>query len=178
MGVSSNSGADGFVRIGWIIGSHGLHGAIRVRIDDADSTVLATLKRLFVETAQGRREFALRQATSLGRDRFRAVLETVEDADAAEALKGCPVIAAVSDLPPLGEGEYYYFQLMGAEVTLTDGRRLGTIADIFSTGANEVWAVREGEREILVPVIADVVKAMDLGARRVTIEPLPGLLDD
>jgi ribosomal 30S subunit maturation factor RimM len=37
--------------------------------------------------------------------------------------------------------------------------------------------VREGEREVLVPVINDVVKAMDLAARRVTIEAVPGLLD-
>lgn len=175
--VSPNSGADGFLTIGRITGSHGLHGAVRVRMDDPDSTILTTLERLFIETAEGRREFALRHATSLGRGRFRVVLETVGDVDAAQALRGHLVVAAIADLPPLGEGEFYYFQLIGAEVMLTDGRRLGTIAEIFSTGANDVWTVRDGEREVLVPVIADVVKAMDLEARRVTIEPLPGLLD-
>jgi 16S rRNA processing protein RimM len=175
--ASASAGADGFLPIGHVTGSHGLRGAMRIRMDDADSTILTTLARLFVETDTGRREFAIRRATSLGRGQFRVVLEGIENADAAQALKGCAVIAAVADLPPLGEGEFYYFQLMGAEVMLTDGRRLGTIAEIFSTGANDVWTVRDGEREVLVPVIADVVKAMDLDARRVTIEPLPGLLD-
>jgi len=37
--------------------------------------------------------------------------------------------------------------------------------------------VRDGEREFLIPVIEDVVKAMDFPAGRVTIEPIPGLLD-
>ena len=76
-------------------------------------------------------------------------------------------MVAAADLPPLGEGKFYYFQLAGAEVMLTDGRRLGTIEDIMSTGAHDVWVVRDGEREVLVPVIADVVKAIDLGRGRV-----------
>ena len=60
---------------------------------------------------------------------------------------------------------------------LTDGSRLGAIEEIFSNGANDVWVVRDGEREFLIPVIEDVVKSIDFAARRVTIEPIPGLLD-
>ena len=60
---------------------------------------------------------------------------------------------------------------------LTDGSRLGTIEEIFSNGAHDVWVVRDGEREFLIPVIEDVVKGMDFTTRRVTIEPIPGLLD-
>ncbi|HZO81426.1 MAG TPA: ribosome maturation factor RimM [Candidatus Binataceae bacterium] len=169
--------ADGFVRLGRVAAPHGLHGALRVRTDDPASTTLATLKRLYLETAEGRREFRLGRATSLGAGQFRVVLEGVADIDAAAALKGCAVMAPLADLPPLGEGEFYYFQLLGAEAMLTDGRRLGAIAEIFSAGANDVWVVRDGAREVLVPVIADVVRGIDVGARRVTIEPVPGLLD-
>lgn len=175
--AAAGQGADGFIRIGQISAPHGLHGALRIRTDDPQSTTLATLKRVYLETPSGRREFALSRATSLGAGQFRVVLEGVADIDAALALKGCAVMAAVVDLPPLGEGEFYYFQLVGAEAVLTDGRRLGAIAEIFSAGANDVWVVRDGGREVLVPVIADVVKGIDLGARRVTIEPVPGLLD-
>jgi 16S rRNA processing protein RimM len=169
--------ADGLLRVGYIAGSHGLHGAMRVRTDDPGSTTLAALKRLFVETAAGRREFKVLGSSALSAGNQRIILEGIGDADAAEALRGGTVMVAAADLPPLGEGEFYYFQLVGAEVMLTDGRRLGTIEDIMSTGAHDVWVVRDGEREVLVPVITDVVKAMDLGARRVTIEAVPGLLD-
>jgi 16S rRNA processing protein RimM len=171
--------ADGLLRIGYVAGSHGLHGALRVRTDDPGSTTLDTLKRLFVENAAGgRREFKVLGVSALGAGNQRVMLEGIGDADAAEALRGGVVMVAVADLPPLGEGQFYYFQLAGAEVMLTDGRRLGTIEDIMSTGAHDVWVVRDGAREVLVPVIADVVKAMDLGARRVTIEAVPGLLDN
>jgi 16S rRNA processing protein RimM len=169
--------ADGLLRVGYIAGSHGLHGALRVRTDDPGSTTLAALKRLFVETAAGRREFKVLGSSALSAGNQRVILDGIGDADAAEALRGSAVMVVAADLPPLKEGEFYYFQLAGAEVMLTDGRRLGTIEDIMSTGAHDVWVVRDGEREVLVPVISDVVKAMDLGARRVTIEAVPGLLD-
>ena len=60
----------------------------------------------------------------------------------------------MADLPALKAGEFYYFRLAGAEVMLTDGRRLGMIEEVIATGANDVWVVRDGEREVLVPVIA------------------------
>jgi 16S rRNA processing protein RimM len=179
--------ADGLLRIGYVAGSHGLHGAVRVRTDDPGSTTLLTLKRLFVQTGDGQRgfeapefklsEFEILDATTLSAGHHRIMLEGVGDAGTAKALRGSAVMVAVADLPPLAEGEFYYFQLAGAEVMLTDGRRLGTIEDIMSTGAHDVWVVRGGEREVLVPVISDVVKAMDLAARRVTIEAVPGLID-
>jgi len=170
------------LRIGYVAGSHGLHGALRVRTDDPRSTTLFTLKRLFVETAAGQREIKVREfkvldASALSVGNHRVMLEGIGDAEAAATLRGGAVMVAAADLPPLGDGEFYYFQLAGAEVMLTDGRRLGTIEDIMSNGAHDVWVVRDGEREVLVPVVSDVVKAMDLAARRVTIEAVPGLLD-
>jgi 16S rRNA processing protein RimM len=169
--------ADGLLRVGYVAGSHGLHGALRVRTDDSGSTTLSALKRLFLETADGRREFKVLGSSTLSAGNHRVILEGVDDAITAEAMRGSVVMVAVADLPPLKEGEFYYFQLAGAEVMLTDGRRLGIIEEIMSTGAHDVWVVRDGEREVLVPVISDVVKAMDLDARRVTIEAVPGLLE-
>jgi 16S rRNA processing protein RimM len=87
------------------------------------------------------------------------------------------VLVELSDLPPLKPGEFYYFQVVGIEVHLSDGRRLGKIEDVFSTGANDVWVVRVNGREVLIPVIADVVKEIDIAGRRAIVEPIPGLLE-
>ena len=81
------------------------------------------------------------------------------------------------DLPPKAPGEFYYYEAIGCAVTTTDGRLIGVIEDVFATGANDVWVVRDGATEVLVPVIENVVKSMDLGARRMVVEAVPGLLD-
>jgi 16S rRNA processing protein RimM len=168
---------DGLIRIGYVAGSHGLHGAIRVRTEDPDSRTIDSVKRLFFENSGIRREMRVIESSGLGVGAHRLVLEGVEDSGAADAMRGSAVLVSASDLPTLKEGEFYYFQLAQAEVMLTDGTRLGIIEDIISAGANDIWVVRAGEREIMVPVISEVVKKIDLEARRVTIEPVPGLLE-
>jgi 16S rRNA processing protein RimM len=105
-------------------------------------------------------------------------LAGVADANAAEALKGGVVMVPRASLPPPKPREFYYFQAIGCEVFLTDHTRLGTIAEVFSNGAHDVMVVRGEQREILVPVIEDIVKSIDLEARRVVIESVPGLLED
>ena len=74
----------------------------------------------------------------------RMTLEGVADIDAAEALKGAVVMLAAEDVPPAKPGEFYYYEAIGCEVFLTDGSRLGTIEEVFSNGAQDIWVVRDG----------------------------------
>ena len=48
---------------------------------------------------------------------------------------------------------------------------------MFWTGLNDVLVVRDEEREHLIPVITDVIRIVDRNARRIVIEPMPGLLE-
>src|SRR5213080_206622 len=68
-------------------------------------------------------------------------------------------------------------EVVGFRVETTGGESLGAVAETFPTGLNDVWVVRGGGREHLIPVVADVVRAIDRATRRIVIEPLPGLLD-
>jgi 16S rRNA processing protein RimM len=104
-------------------------------------------------------------------------LEGVTTCEAAEALRGSTVFVAEEELPPAGVDEFYNFRAIGCDVITTEGRRLGTVAEIFETGANDVLVVRDGATEVLIPVIADVVKNLDFADRRILIEAVPGLLD-
>jgi 16S rRNA processing protein RimM len=165
------------LRVGRITGAHGLKGAIRFRPDNPASDTLEQVARVFLESAGQAREFRLTGMTRLNATTLRITLEGVADVNAAESLKGALVMLATEDVPAAKPGEFYYYEAIGCEVFLTDGSRIGTIEEIFSTGAHDIWVVRDSEREVLVPVIEDVVKAMDFAARRVTIEAIPGLLD-
>lgn len=164
------------LRVGRISGTHGLKGALRFRPDNPDSETLEQVKRVFLERGGEPREFRITSMTPLNAATRRITLEGIADIDAAEALKGAVVMLADEDVPAAKPGEFYYYEAIGCEVFLTDGSRLGAIEEVFSNGAQDIWVVRDGEREVLVPVIEDIVKAMDFAARRVTIEAIPGLL--
>ncbi|CAM3753050.1 ribosome maturation factor RimM [Alkalicoccus chagannorensis] len=78
----------------------------------------------------------------------------------------------------LDEGEYYYFQITGLEVWTDQKEYIGKIKEIMSPGANDVWVVqREGQKDLLLPYIDDVVKQIDLERNFVIITPMEGLLD-
>lgn len=178
-GNPPKSPAEKLIPIGRLIGAHGLKGALRLRLEGDDLEILRSLGRVFVNLSGGGapREYRVLAITSLGRNSIRLQLEGVVTCEQAEALKGNLVMAAESDLPPPAENEFYYYRAIGCDVVLTDGRVIGKVEEIFSTGANDVLVVRGEGREVLVPVIADVVKAVDLDAGRITIEAVPGLLD-
>jgi 16S rRNA processing protein RimM len=165
------------LRVGRIAGAHGLGGALRVRPDNPDSDTLDNVTRVYLEQDGATREFALLDARRINRTTVRIVLGGVDGPERAEQLRGAALMVAVADLPPAGPGEFYYYQLIGCEVVTTLGRRLGTVEEVFSGGANDVLVVRDGGAEILVPVIENVVKAIDLEGRKVTVEAVPGLID-
>jgi len=101
----------------------------------------------------------------------------IDTIDAATPLVGCVLAVREQDLPAPEPGEVYVYQLAGLEVVTNSGERLGTVERSFSTGANEVLVVQDGPREVLIPMIADVIRSIDLAGHRVVIDPIPGLLD-
>jgi len=165
------------IRVGIVTGAHGLRGALRMRSDNPDAGLLEEIGRVLIASpGENPNDYKILSAAALGRG-VRLELEGVTDANQAESLRGAEVFVAKDDLPPAKANEFYHYQVIGCSVVLADGQRIGTIEEVFSTGANDVFVVRDGSREVLVPVIADVVKSIDVDARRVTIDAVPGLLD-
>jgi 16S rRNA processing protein RimM len=68
------------------------------------------------------------------------------------------------DLPPLPEGQFYQFQLLGLRVEDAEGVVLGRVESILSTGSNDVYCVGTGAEEILIPAVADYVAGVQLEA--------------
>jgi 16S rRNA processing protein RimM len=110
--------------------------------------------------------------------RFRLLqLERVGTADQADELIGSTVFIRRSQLAPCAPNEVYHIDLIGCAVQTEEGDRLGQVEEVLSTGSNDVCVIRDGEREILVPLIADVIVRVDAENRIVVVRPLPGLLD-
>lgn len=100
-------------------------------------------------------------------------LEGVDDRNAAESLRGQELRA-----PPvedLGELTYYRDDLIGLGVVDERGQALGRLADIFSTGSNDVYVVRGARGELLLPATDDVIKNIDLERRMMLVELVEGL---
>jgi 16S rRNA processing protein RimM len=98
-----------------------------------------------------------------------ARLEGCADREAAAALTGTEVGVPRELLPESREGEYYWRDLLGMEVLNRRGERLGLVARLLDTGANHVL-VLEGDRELLIPFIADVILSVDITGRKLIVD--------
>ena len=99
-----------------------------------------------------------------------ARFDGVEDRDEAASFVGDAIGVPRDQLPATGQGEYYWADLEGLQVVHRDGRKLGTVAYLLATGANDVMVVR-GEKEILIPFVRDdVVKDVDIAAGIISVD--------
>lgn len=95
----------------------------------------------------------------------------VTDRDAVEAMRGTEIYVPRSALPPPSPGEYYWVDLEGLRVVNVEGADLGVVSHLFSTGANDVVVVRDGERERMIPFVEpQYVTAVDFDARVLTVD--------
>lgn len=168
---------DELVPVGKITGTHGVRGVLKVysysgniqSLQAANSVQLKSKSNVF--TTHSIKSVA---AHSGG---FLLGLDGVTDMTQAQTLSGAELYLLRSQLPLPGEDEYYWRDLIGLTVYTDTDQELGTIADIFETGSSDIYVVRNGDREYLIPAIADVIASVDLPAKKMIITPLEGLLD-
>ena len=96
----------------------------------------------------------------------------IEDRDEAKRVAGHWVRVARENLPGLSEGQFYDFELLGAEVRNShDGTTLGTVREVIVTGANDVYRAEGPRGELLIPAVGGVVIAVDTEAGLITVDP-------
>lgn len=99
-----------------------------------------------------------------------AQLPDCPDRNAAEKLKGLLIAVPRSSLPQHAADEYYWSDLIGMAVENEAGIRLGTVAKLLETGANQVLSVTGENGEILIPFVATAIKQVDLKNRTIRVD--------
>lgn len=161
------------VCVAQIIGSHGVHGRLRVKSFTAVPEAVFEYNPLSDET--GKRSFTLRM-TGMGKDHFLVEAVGVKGRDAADALKGVTLFVDRDRLPALDdEDEFYHTDLIGME-TVTTGEEgdavFGTIKAIHDFGAGDVLElVHVSGKTVFVPFSRACVPLVDVKGGRVVIDP-------
>lgn len=164
---------EGYIAVGRVIRPFGLDGDVKV-----DS--LTDFPERF---APGATVFVAGQLRTVERSRSHKgalyiKLHGVESVEEADALRNELVEVPETDLRELPEGDVYAHQLIGLPVVAISGEELGAITEVLHPGPNSVLVVVGPRGEVLVPFIEDVVRAVDLAGRRVTVDVIEGMLPE
>lgn len=101
--------------------------------------------------------------------------EGIDSPEVAKKLRNSDVTVDASQLSPLPKGVYYHYHLIGMQVRTVDGRSLGAISAVLKTGSNDVYVVNDGQRELLVPAISEVVREVDTARGEMVVDLPEGL---
>ena len=140
--------------VGHVRGVHGLRGTVRVEVLSDDPGRFAPGSVVHPEGDPGPLIVAWSQADGPG---LLVRFEEVSTREAGEALRG---VYLEADVPPdaLADGAFWWHELVGADVSATDGETLGEVEDLFRSGGGEVLVVEGGSRgEVLVPLVSGIV---------------------
>ena len=162
-----------FLEAGKIVTTHGIRGEVKVMPYTDSPELLCEFDRLFI--GKNHEETAV-ERSRVFKSTVIMKLEGVDTPEAAEKLRNKLLYMHRDDLE-LDEDTYFIQDLIGLEVRDADSDKVyGKITDVMQTGANDVYVVT-GDREYLVPAIADVVVSTDIDGGIMTIRPLDGLFD-
>ena len=155
-----------FLEVGKITNVHGLMGEVRVQ-PWADSPDFLCLDKthwpIRVERARVHKNMVILK------------LEGVTDVNSATAMRNAILYIDRKDVN-LPEGSFFLADVMGMEVRdAKTGEILGNIADVLTLPANNVYVVRGGAREILIPAVDEFVAEVDLDGSCIRVNMVEGL---
>jgi len=159
--------------VGRIVKPHGIRGEVSVEVYSDAPERFERGARLDAEDG---RAFTVTAARP-HQGRLLVLFEQIADRNAAEEARGIVLSIPASEARALSAGSYYPHQLEGITVVDEEGEEVGVWVRALESPAHDVWVIRSGGREVLVPAVRDVVRDVNLDERRIVISVLPGLLD-
>lgn len=159
------------IEVGQIVNTHGIKGEVRLNPWTDDLYDLLDLKVFYDKNGNALDVEKSRVHKNVVVIKFKNT-STMND---AEKLKGKTLY---TEKIPLPEGRYYIKDLIGLEAFEEDVK-LGTLTDVFNTGANDIYEIKtEDGKNIYLPVIDGVIGDVDLENKKIFVTIPDGLLDD
>ncbi len=165
-----------FLEIGQIVNTFGIKGMVKIKPFTDDINRFDDLEKIYIEKNNNKKEYEIEEV-KYHKGMVLMKLKGVNTPEEAELLRNYYLKVKREDEPELEEGTYYIVDLIGLDVYSDDGKLLGKLDDIFNTGSNDIYVVKdELGKQILFPAISDVVKDINLEEKKIIVHILNGLI--
>lgn len=164
------------LEIGQIVNTFGIKGMVKVKPFTDDIRRFDELKTVYVEKNNNQTEYEIEEV-KYHKDMVLIKFKGIDKVEQAEMLRNSYLTVSRDSVEKLEEGRYYIVDLLGLEVYTDEQTLLGTLEDIFNTGSNDIYVVKDKQgKQILLPAIQDVIKQIDIENKKIIVHLLPGLI--
>ena len=164
------------LEIGQIVNTFGIKGFVKVNPWVNDVTRFDNLKKVYIKIRKSLKELEIEEV-KYHKNQVLLKFKGIETVEQAEMIRNAILEIDRKDAIPLEEGEYFIADLLESEVYTDEGEKLGIVEDIFNTGSNDIYVVKnELGKSILLPRIKDVFKDIDVENKKIIVHLIEGLI--
>lgn len=164
-----------YFEIGQIVNTSGLKGIVKVNPFTDDVSRFEELKKVFIEKNKELTEYEIEEVR-FHKNQVLIKFKNIDSIEEAEKFRNCYIKISRKDAKKLPEDTYFIVDLIDTNVYLENDEYVGKIVDVFSTGSNDVYVIkREGNTDLLIPAIKDVVKKVDIKNKKMIVNLIEGL---
>ena len=164
------------LKVGVITTTHGVRGEVKVFPTTDDAERFLDIEYVLLDTGKELRRLNI-QNVKFFKNLAILKFEGIDNINDIEMYKGRELWIPREEAQELGEDEYYVADLIGMDVLLENGEKVGVLRDVMETGANDVYIVdRVDGEEILLPAIHDCVLDVDVEKNTMTVHLMKGLV--
>lgn len=154
------------LRVGKIVNTHGLKGEVKVIPLTDDPKRYNDLEFVLIDGVERKI-----QGVKYKKDRVIVKVEGINSIEEAEKYKNKYMEIPREYAVPLEEDSYYIADIIGCTVYDTNGKDLGKIFDVIQTKNNDVYWIKK-PKELLIPVLLEIVTDIDVENKKITIKPV------
>lgn len=164
------------LEIGQIVNTFGIKGEIKISPFTDDIRRFDDLEDVYVRTKKETKLYKV-ENVKYHKNMVLMKLEGINTLEQAEMLRNAFLEVDREHAVPLKEGTYFIADLIGLDVYTDEEKLLGKVEDIYNTGANDIYVVKdELGKQILLPGTKEVIKRVDLEKEKIIVHLIPGLI--
>lgn len=164
------------LEIGQIVNTFGIKGFVKVNPWVNDITRFDDLKKVYIKIRKEQREFEIEEV-KYHKNQVLLKFKGIDTVEMANTYRNAILEIDRKDAIPLKKGQYFIADLLESEVYSDEGEKLGILDDIYNTGSNDIYVVKnELGKSILLPGIPDVIKEVDVENKKIIVHLLKGLV--
>lgn len=165
-----------YFEIGQIVNTFGIKGQVKVVPFTDDMERFEELKEIYIEKKSELKLFQI-EKVNYSKNVVLLKLKGIDSIEEANKYRNCYLKIDRKNARKLPEGTYFIVDLLGLDVYTDENKLLGKVDDIYSTGSNDIYVVKdELGKQILLPAIKDVLKQVDLENKKIIVHIIDGLI--
>lgn len=163
--------------LGIIVRKHSFRGEVVIKLDTDEPELYADLNTVFVSLGGNLLPFFIEKSLLQKGNQLRVKFEDVSTEHDADAILKAEVFLPLELLPELTGNKFYYHEIIGFTVEDIHYGKVGILEGINDSTAQALFEIKNGVKEILIPMIDDFIKKVDRKNKNIVIEAPDGLIE-